>query len=136
LNHIGSLAFGSFIIAVIKLIKFVFIYAARFASRANADGNKVSEMMFKCGMCYINCLEKVTDYINEAAYAYMAVAGDSFLSSAWSGFLLQVKHLLQFSFANMIAKVFIFIGKVGITVGNVFSLVFIMKTMTGDWDEV
>lgn len=87
-------------------------------------------------MCYINCLEKVTDYLNEAAYAYMAVAGESFISSAWNGFLLNIKHLLRFSFANTIAKVFMFIGKVGITAGNVFTLLFIMKTITGDTEEV
>ena len=93
-------------------------------------------MVLRCGECYINCLEKLTDYINEAAYAYMAVAGESFLSSAWNGFLLHCKHLLRFSFANLIAKVFMFIGKVGITVGNVFTLLFIMRSITGDTKEV
>lgn len=86
-------------------------------------------MTLKCGMCYIECLEKVTDYINESAYAYMAVSGENFVKSAWNGFLLNVKHIMKFSFANLIARVFIFLGKVGITVGNVFSLLFIMKTI-------
>jgi hypothetical protein len=131
----GSLAMGSFIIGVIRLAKIMFVYAARVAAKAGGQ-NKVSELALKCGLCYIQCLEKVTDYINEAAYAYMAVAGESFLSSAWNGFLLNVKHLLQFSFANLIAKVFIFIGKVGITAGNVFSLLFIMSAITNDSEEV
>ena len=96
----------------------------------------MSKVLLKCGLCYIECLEKVTDYINEAAYCYMAVSGDSFLTSAWQGFLLHTKHLLRFAFANLIAKVFMFIGKVGITVGNVFSLLFIMRTITGDTEEV
>jgi hypothetical protein len=66
----------------------------------------------------------------------MAVSGESFLMSAWEGFLLNIKHLLRFSFANLIAKVFMFIGKVGITVGNVFTLLFIMGTITKDTEEV
>lgn len=107
---------------------------------AKADGgeesNGMSKAVFKCGMCYIECLEKVTDYINEAAFAYMAVSGQHFFKSAWNGFLLNIKHMLKFSFANMIANVFIFLGKVGITVGNVFSLLFIMKTITKDSEEV
>lgn len=131
----GSLAFGSFIIGVIRLAKVVFVYAARQAAKASGE-NKISQATLKCGLCYIECLEKVTDYINEAAYAYMAVSGDDFIRSAWNGFLLNIKHLLRFSFSNLIAKVFMFIGKVGITVGNVFSLLFIMKTITGDTDEV
>lgn len=36
----------------------------------------------------------------------------------------------------MIAWVFIFLGKVGITAANVFSLFFIMKNITKDMDEV
>lgn len=58
------------------------------------------------------------------------------MTSAWSGFLLQLKHLLKFSFANSIAAVFIFLGKVGITVGNCFSLLFIMKSVTKDMDQI
>ena len=87
-------------------------------------------------MCYLTFLEKITDYINESAYAYMAVSGEGFCMSAWNGFLLQIKHLMKFAFANMIARVFIFIGKVGLTVANVFSLIFIMKTITMDSKEV
>lgn len=93
-------------------------------------------MVLKCGMCYVNCLEKICDYINSAAFAYMAVSGEGFCKSAWDGFLLNVKHLLKFSFANLIAKVFILLGKVGITVANCFSLMFIMKSITKDDEEV
>jgi hypothetical protein len=126
---------GSFIIGVIRLLKVVFVYAARKASTVSGE-NKVSEAVLKCGLCYINCLEKVTDYINESAYAYMAVSGESFFKSAWNGFLLNVKHIMKFSFANMIANVFIFLGKVGLTTGNVFSLIFIMNTITKDSEEI
>lgn len=135
MNHMGSLAIGSFIIGAIRLVKFIFVYLARRASKASGE-NKISEMTLKCGLCYIKCLEKVTDYINEAAFCYMAVSGENFTTSAWNGFLLNIKHLLQFSFANLIASVFMFIGKIGITVGNVFSLLFIMKTITKDSEEI
>lgn len=43
---------------------------------------------------------------------------------------------MKFSFANLIAAVFIFLGKIGLTVGNCFSLVFIMKTITKDEEEI
>lgn len=131
----GSLAVGSFIIGVIRFVKIVFLYAARLAAKSSGE-NKVSEAALKCGLCYIECLEKVTDYINEAAFAYMAVSGEGFFKSAWNGFLLNIKHILKFSFANLIANVFIFIGKVGLTTGNIFSLLFIMNTITKDSSEV
>lgn len=60
---------------------------------------------------------------------------------AWNGFLLNVKHCLKFTFANLIAKVFILLGKVAITVGNCFSFMFVMKhvthtTVTSIWGPI
>jgi len=83
--------------------------------------------MVKIAECILACIEKICDYINDSAYAYMAVTGDNFCSSAWGGFLLNLKHMLKFSFANMIAKVFILLGKVAITAINMFSLYEVMK---------
>jgi len=120
-HHPGSIAMGSFIIALIRFVKFVFYYMAKKAEAMGGE-NPVVTCLIKCGKCYLGCIEKICDYLNEAAFCYMAVTGNSFLSSAWNGFLLNLKHGLKFTFANMIAKVFIFVGKVGIVVGNCFTL--------------
>jgi len=73
--------------------------------------------------------------MNEAAFAYQAVTGDNFCMSAWNGFLLNLKHVLKFTFANTIAKVFMFVGKCGIVFGNCVLAYFIMKG-TGDMENV
>jgi hypothetical protein len=81
----------------------------------------------------------VTDFLNagedalsnQAAFAYIAVSGEGFCAGAWNGFLLNVKHMLSFTFANYIAKLFILLGKVAVCVVNGFTLVFIMKNMDG-----
>jgi len=65
----------------------------------------------------------------------MAVSGENFCSSAWNGFLLNLKHLAKFWFANLIATVFMFVGKTAIIVGNCYSLYLIMKH-NGDTEEV
>jgi len=44
-------------------------------------------------------MDRITDYVNTNALAYMAIGGDPFLTSAWNGFLMNVKHVLKFSFA-------------------------------------
>lgn len=132
--HQGSIAFGAFIIALIRFIKVVFYYLAKQAEK-NSGENPAIKAMVACAMCILNCIEKVCDYLNESAYCYMAVTGDSFCTSALNGFILLLKHGAKFAFANMIAKVFIFLGKVGIVVGNCFTLYFFMK-MRGDLEEV
>jgi len=84
----------------------------------------------------LQCIEKICDYIQKSAYAYMAISGDSFCSSAWNGFLLQMKHALKFSWANYLAACFIFLGKVSIVFFNCFSMYMIMKFVTKDLDEI
>jgi len=133
--HAGSLAAGAFIIAVIQFIRIVFVTLAQQAERASGE-NQAVKLVVACANCMLKCLEKICDYINAAAFSYMAVSGESFCSSAWNGFLLNVKHTLKFSFANMLAKVFIFLGKAAVTVGNIFSCYFIMKNITKDTEEV
>lgn len=91
--------------------------------------------MIACAGCILWCIERVCDYLNEAAYCYQAVSGESFCTAAFHGFLLNLRHGAAFIFANMIAKAFIFLGKVGITVGNVVTLYYIMK-FRGDLEEV
>jgi len=120
-NHMGSIAFGAFIIALVRFIKYIFYYLAKKLEKQSGD-NAAVKMFVACAMCILNCIEKICDYLNEAAFCYMAVTGDHFLLSAWNGFLLNMKHGLKFAFANLIAKVFIFIGKIGITVANCFTL--------------
>jgi hypothetical protein len=131
INHAGSIAMGSFIIALIQFIEIVFMYFAKKAEQASGD-NQVIKMIVCVGACILKCIEKIVDYINSAAFAYIAVSGDNFLSGAWNGFLLNIKHCLKFTFANTLAKVFILLGKVALTVGNCFSLLFIMKHITNN----
>ena len=130
LYHTGSIAVGAFIIAVVEFIRLVFLYFARKAEQASG-GNKLVKAIVCVAECILKCIEKICDYINESAFAYIAITGDGFCEAAWKGFLLNVKHTLEFTFANWIAKVFILLGKVAVTVVNCFMLVFIMKEITG-----
>ena len=122
---------GAFIIALIRFIRIVFYHLAKKAEKASGD-NAAIKCVVACANCCLKCIEKICDYLNEAAFCYHAVTGDHFCRSAWEGFLLNLKHGLEFAFANLIAKVFIFIGKVGIVCGNCFTLVFIMNNITKD----
>ena len=134
INHMGSIAFGAFIIAVIKLVRIIFYHAAKKLQSLSGE-NAVSRAFVTCANCVLGVIEKICEYMNEAAFCYMAVTGNHFLTSAWEAFLLNLKHGLKFVFANMIANIFIFIGKIGIVVGNCFCLYLLMK-YRHDLDEV
>lgn len=85
--------------------------------------------------CFLKCLEEIMEYINKAAYAFMAVSGKNFCNSALNGLLLQFKHGLKFGFANLLAVGFILLGKIGLTVLNVAITYFYMK-QTNAMDDV
>lgn len=91
--------------------------------------------MVRCGECVLACIEKICDYINDSAYAYQAVTGDSFCIAAWNAFMLQIRHIMKYSFAQMIAKIFILLGKIGITAGNMVSCYYIMKIIFDDFND-
>ena len=56
LYHIGTLAFGSFIISIISLVRFIFLYAAK--SVANSTGNNCIVLcIIKCADCILQCIE-------------------------------------------------------------------------------
>jgi choline transporter-like protein 2/4/5 len=122
-TNFGSIAFGSFIIALIFTIRMLVYYVCKKAEKASGDNGCV-----KCitcvAQCLLKCLEEIMEYINKAAYAYMSVSGESFCQSALHGLMLQLSNGAQFGFANLLAAMFILLGKVGLTVANCFILYF------------
>ena len=133
-NHFGSIAIGSFIIALVRFIRITVMYAAKQAEKSSGDNAAVKQIV-ACAQCILACIEKICDYINDSAYAYQAVTGDAFCKAAWNAFMLQLRHMAKFSFAQLIAKVFILLGKVGITAGNMVSCYYIMLLVFKDMDD-
>lgn len=66
----------------------------------------------------------------------MAVSGEGFCLAAWHGFLLNIKHGAKFAFANLLANMFIFVGKIAIVLVNCGTLYLFMKHVTHDLDEI
>lgn len=131
--HSGSLALGSFLIALVKFIELVVMTACEYALKHSGD-NAAVKCAVRCAECCMKCFEKIVDYINKSAYAYMAVTGDSFCSSAWSAFMLQLKHGLGFTFAKFLAEVFILVGKIFLTLLNMFFTYALMKFIFKDFE--
>lgn len=59
------------------------------------------------------------------------MSGMNFCSAAYNGILLQMKHAGKFAFGNYLAAGFILLGKLGLTVANVFIAWFVINNVTG-----
>ena len=133
-KHAGSLAFGSLVQTFVWFIKQIVDGLAAEAERDSA-GNPAVRAVACCIRCCVGCLENIVEYVNKGAYAYIAVTGDSYCKSAWNGFLLNLRHTMQFYYANGLAAMFILMGKLMITCLNVASCFLIMRYGTNKGED-
>jgi hypothetical protein len=80
--HMGSIAFGSFLIAVVTMIQIVFEYFAKKTEKL-ADTNVVYKMIICYVRYYIWCLDKYVKFINKNAYIQIALHNVNFCKAAW-----------------------------------------------------
>jgi hypothetical protein len=109
--HAGSVAFGSLIMAIIT-------FAQALLESVQGESDNAAA---RCALCCLKCIEDIIEYINTIAYANMAVSGDSFCTSAWNGFIINLKHMTKFYFAQTLALMYVFIGFLFVTLANIMS---------------
>ena len=70
--HLGSLAFGSFLIAVVQLAR---IFAAWLDQQTKKlqESNKLLKLAMKVMQCALWCLEKTVKFITGYCYIYVAL---------------------------------------------------------------
>lgn len=115
MKNCGSLALGSLVLTLVGILRAI---VENLANSAKEDGDGAAKLIACLAKCLMACLESIIEHLSKLAYAYMAVAGDSFCESAWNGFILNLKHLAKFVFAIQIAGMFVFMGVITITCVN------------------
>merc|ERR1712139_144665 len=89
--HIGSVAFGSLIIAIVKLIRAIVAYIQAKCNKAAGKAGAIGKMV-KMVLCLIQsclwCMEKCMKFINRNAYILIAIHGISFCTAAKRAFFL------------------------------------------------
>lgn len=66
--HLGSLAFGSLIIAIVQFIRFIFEYYRQFALKNKLKDNRVIKALLCVTSYLLYCLEKCVKFISKNAY--------------------------------------------------------------------
>jgi hypothetical protein len=113
--HIGSMAFGAFIVAVVQFARAVLAYLDK-QTKTWQDKNKLLKIAFKAIACCLWCFEKVVKFITRNAYIFIAINGKSFCSSAKHAFMTILRNLFLVGFVNLVSVVLIVLGKIIITV--------------------
>lgn len=65
----------------------------------------------------------------------MAITGDSYCRSAWNGFLMNTKHLIEYQLALFLASLFVVLGKLMIAAANGLTFWLIVTYATKEQDN-
>jgi len=126
--NLGSLAFGSFLIALVIVIRLIFEYIDKKMQGAGDAGVMAAPVkcLMGCIRCCLDCCHRFVKYINKNAYCQVVLTGESFCIAALNGFLLILKHSVTFAFTSGVGFVFTFIGKMSIAIGNTIIAYFVL----------
>jgi len=122
--HLGSIAVGSFLVALLQFIRLILGYIAK---QAKAGGNAAAECAAKACMCCISCFEQVVKFLNKNAYMAVAVNSDNFCEAAKEAFQFLMGEAGAVAILNGSCFVFQLCG-VGVITGGGSALTYIMVT--------
>mmetsp|Transcript_14475 Transcript_14475/g.25467 ORF Transcript_14475/g.25467 Transcript_14475/m.25467 type:complete len:992 (+) Transcript_14475:101-3076(+) len=105
--HLGSVAFGAFIIAVIQMIRALLYY---YQKQAEAQKNRVMVLVLKVLQCLIWCFEKCVKFLNKNAYIQIALHGTNFCTSAKKAFFLILRNAVRFGTVAILGTMISWIG--------------------------
>ena len=116
--HLGSIALGSFVLALVWTIRAIFEYIGEKVADS-APNNVAVKCLVGCVHCYLDCFDRFIRFLNQNAFIYLAISNENFCSSALNSFILVLKHSAKFAFVNMIGGAFMMIAKACIAFGTV-----------------
>lgn len=138
--HMGTAAFGSLLLACIRLLRIALEYVKYHVMKAMPSTNSTTTAaaasstscycVLSCLRCSSNCLlrfvfcllscwliffERCIQFLNKHAYIQVAIFGTSFVPSAFNGFYLIMRNLGRLAAVNLVGDFVVFIGKLSIS---------------------
>jgi choline transporter-like protein 2/4/5 len=105
--HLGSLAFGAFLVAVVTMIRVICEYIMY--QYEKSGGASKDNAMWKCVKCCVRCTLKCLDccvkFINKNAYIQIALHNSNFCTAAKESFYLNIRHGGRFAAVALIGGI-------------------------------
>jgi len=113
--HLGTIAFGSFIIASVQLVRIGMMALDRQTKKLQ-EKNQMLKYALKCAQCALFCLEKTLKFITNYCYIYVALQGTGFCFSCVATFKLIVGQPAQLAMNTLVRTILSLIQMIGIPV--------------------
>ncbi|CAF0895937.1 unnamed protein product [Brachionus calyciflorus] len=118
--HLGSIAFGSLLIAICKLLRTLIQLVERRLKSATGNNRQIGcliSFLSCCCKCCLWCLEKFLKFINRNAYIMVAIYGRNFCKSARDAISLLASNPLRALVLDRVTDFILFLGRLLITAG-------------------
>jgi choline transporter-like protein 2/4/5 len=112
--HLGTIAFGSLLIAIVQFIRFILEYIDSQSKRLQ-ERNKGLKYLLCILKCAVACFERCIKYLTRNAYIIVAIRGISFCSAGMAVFKLLGAHGAQIAMSGTISAFLMFLGKIVIS---------------------
>lgn len=112
--HLGTVAFGSLILAAIRFVRFLFFWNAK-AQASGTGGNKLVGFVTACIYAFLKFVEKVVNFLNKNAFIQTALMGTNFCVSCAHAVSLVVRNAGRIGTLAVIGAIVHFLGLTFIT---------------------
>eukprot|EP01017_Pseudomicrothorax_dubius_P003862 TRINITY_DN10657_c0_g1_i6.p1 TRINITY_DN10657_c0_g1~~TRINITY_DN10657_c0_g1_i6.p1 ORF type:complete len:538 (+),score=69.75 TRINITY_DN10657_c0_g1_i6:176-1615(+) len=112
--HLGSLAFGSLLIALLWTVRVIFEVIADQANRLS-ETNPITRGILCCVRCCLDCFERFLKLLNRNAYIQIAITGKGFLGASKDAIDLMLRNGVSFGLTFGLSGIFTFLGRICIT---------------------
>ena len=111
--HLGSLAFGSLIIAIVQVIRAILMYIE--LQMKKHKESRVVTYLLACMQCCFACVEKVLKFLSKNAYIEIAIYGYDFCEGARTAFELLVRNAIRVMVIDRVSDFLFLLGKMMVT---------------------
>jgi len=129
--HLGTAAFGSLVLALVGLVKWIMRYITKKVKAAAGDNALVKVAVCMC-MCCVSCFERCVQFLDRHAYIETALFGHSFCAASRSSFQLFARNAGRVASLTTIGSVFLLLGRLLIAAVTGVSTFLICKAVYGD----
>ncbi|GAM17171.1 hypothetical protein SAMD00019534_003460 [Acytostelium subglobosum LB1] len=127
--HLGSLALGSMILAIVQFIRWMLRLLEKKFKGKEAF---LARFVVSCLNCIFGCFERFIKFLDKNAYIMIAIYGYSFCKGARRGFSLIVSNVLRVAAVGVISSFILFLGRVFITVLTVGASLYLFMEVDHD----
>ena len=122
--HVGTLAFGSVLIAILWFIQLILAYIYQKLKETASTGLGFA---LKCAICFVSCFERTIKFINKHAYIEVALRNLNFCAAAAKCLTVTSTNFLRFGVLSGLTGLFLFLGNLVISCATTFIMYFIIR---------